>query len=76
MTQPSREAKGQGGVSRKRGEEAWLHRQRDRGAFQLFTPLNIYHTYSMLGTVLGGKKQEMVSSLTGRQSVTWQSHTE
>lgn len=31
-------------------------------------PLSTYHTYSVLGTVPGGKKQKTVSSLTRRPS--------
>lgn len=42
--------------------------KKDCGAFRPFMPLSTYHTYSLLGTVLGGEQQRTVSRLTGRSS--------
>lgn len=52
-----------------KGQRDLTGSRRDCGAFQPLMPLSTYHTYSGLGTVLGGKNQKTASKLTGRQQL-------
>lgn len=52
-----------------KGQRDLTGSRRDCGAFQPLMPLSTYHTYSGLGTVLGGKTQKTASNLTGRQLI-------